>query len=238
MRTLFSCFLVRLALYGVLISALVIFQFPQLIVQKKVQSLKKVPQSVRVSLVAPPKPKPKKIIKPKPKPKKLIKPKPKKRVKPKPKPKPKPIPKAEVKEIPKIVPPDVNITKPKKVEIKKIEPVVEIAVIPEPTVVEVLTFEEENKIENYKAYLEETIRLNKKYPTKARRMRHQGIVKIRFIIDKNGKILESEIVRSSGFSTLDKATIALFKRIDDFDDPPEALETPYEFTVPLVYKLK
>lgn len=238
MRALFSCFLVRLTLYGALIASIVVLQFPQLVVEKKIQSLKKVPKSVRVSLVAPPKPKPK--IKPKPKPKKIIKPKPKPKLKPKPKKiiKPKPLPKPEVKIIPKIVPPDINITKPKEVEIKKIEPIVEVVVVEEPFMPEPLSVEEENEIENYKVYLEDTIRSNKKYPTKARRMRHQGSVKVRFVIDKNGKIMEYEIVRPSGFSTLDKATLSLFKRVDSFDAPPEALETPYEFTIPLVYKLR
>jgi len=229
----FSCFLVRLMLYTVVIASLVLLQFPQFMAEKKVRSMKKVPQSVKVSLVAPVKPKPKMKPKPKPKPKKIIKPKPK----PKPKKIIKPKPQAKIEE-PKREPVDINKTVPKKVQIQEREPIVERAVsIEEPFVAQSFSMEEENKTENYKAYIEDTIRSEKKYPTKARRMRHQGSVKVRFVIDEHGKIKKSEIVHSSGFNTLDKATLSLFKRIDSFDAPPEILETPYEFTIPLVYKL-
>ncbi len=243
MRTVFSFFFVRLIIYTAIITLILLFKFPQLLEEKKIKTTKKPPSSVKVTLVAPKKPKkikkikpkkkvkPKKIIKPKPKPK----PKKKKIVKPKPKPKPKPIPKTIVKEI--------NTTKVIKKEIKKIEP--KPIFIPEPEYIEIqepeeetLSVEEENEIQLYEEYLRDTIYSKKKYPTRARRMRHQGSVEMMFIIDRNGKIVKYEIVNSSKYSTLNKATMRLFEKIDKFDTPPEKLQTPYEFKITLQYKLK
>jgi protein TonB len=230
-----------------IIAAIFLFEFPRLVSEsKKILDIQKTPKSVSVTLVAPPKAKPK----PK-KPKKIVKKpkkkKPKKKIVHKRKPKPKKIlkPKPEPKVLPKPVVPvveDKNVTEVvKKAEIKKeqppVVPVVEQVAVYEEPVVESISADEQNEIDRYEDYLRETIFTNKKYPTKARRMRHQGSVKIEFVIDDSGKILSYNIIKSSGFSTLDGATKRVFEKIGSFKTPPKKLETPYRLSITLKYRL-
>ena len=77
---------------------------------------------------------------------------------------------------------------------------------------------------------------HRRYPRMAMARRQQGVPYIRFVIDREGKVLSSRLERSSGFPDLDREAVALPKRASPLPKPPidgdgEALElvVPVEF---------
>jgi protein TonB len=79
---------------------------------------------------------------------------------------------------------------------------------------------------------------HRRYPSMARSRRQQGVPYIRFVIDREGKVLSSRLERSSGFPDLDREAVALPKRAQPLPKPPadkpgETLElvVPVEFLV-------
>lgn len=81
-------------------------------------------------------------------------------------------------------------------------------------------------------------RLNqhRRYPAKAQMRRQQGVPYIRFVMNRDGKVLSSRIERSSGFPELDREAVALPKRSQPLPKPPadkagDAIElvVPVEF---------
>jgi periplasmic protein TonB len=80
---------------------------------------------------------------------------------------------------------------------------------------------------------------NKRYPREARERREQGVAQLAFSIDREGRVLSSRIVTSSGFPTLDEETLALVQRAQPFPTPPpEVSGTEIKFTVPVRYGIR
>jgi periplasmic protein TonB len=61
---------------------------------------------------------------------------------------------------------------------------------------------------------------NKRYPPEARSRRQSGEVLVAFTIDRQGRVVSSRIVRSSGVAALDKEMIAAVQRAQPFPPPP------------------
>lgn len=60
---------------------------------------------------------------------------------------------------------------------------------------------------------------NKRYPSEARAKRQQGIAKITFNMDRQGRVLSTRLVASSGSSALDREALSLTQRAQ-FPPPP------------------
>jgi periplasmic protein TonB len=60
----------------------------------------------------------------------------------------------------------------------------------------------------------------KRYPAKARSSGEQGIATVAFIIDRQGRLLTSRIVKSSGSPMLDQETLAMLGRAQPMPAPP------------------
>jgi len=67
--------------------------------------------------------------------------------------------------------------------------------------------------------LERLARL-KRYPFAARRDGQQDVVLVRFVIDRGGQVLASDIVKSQGFALLDREARALIRRASPLPAPP------------------
>jgi protein TonB len=57
---------------------------------------------------------------------------------------------------------------------------------------------------------------HKRYPEEARVNRQQGVAQLFFSVDRQGRVLESRIVRSSGSSILDDEALAVLRRAGPF----------------------
>ncbi|WP_174866080.1 energy transducer TonB [Pectobacterium polaris] len=79
----------------------------------------------------------------------------------------------------------------------------------------------------------------KRYPAYALRSKQQDTVLIRFVIDENGNVLSSAIVKSNGHDLLDRESLALLKRVSPLPPPPVSamkggrmeLVVPIEFVI-------
>jgi protein TonB len=76
----------------------------------------------------------------------------------------------------------------------------------------------------------------RRYPRAAMARRQQGVPYIRFVMDREGKVLSSRLERSSGFPELDREAVALARRASPLpkpadDKPGDTLElvVPVEF---------
>ena len=179
-----------------------------------------------------PKPEPKKIEKPKPEPKKVEK-------KPLPKPEPRPEPKIEPKVEPKPEPTPA-ITAPAPVATPA--PAVNtnlpannksIASAPAQKVAQELNLSNAQSDEDFSKVIA-AVKKHKSYPNNARRMKHQGVVEVRFLLKTDGNIDELKVTKSSGFESLDNGALENVKKASsEFPKPKEAryLRFPIAFTL-------
>ena len=175
-----------------------------------------------------PKPEPKKIEKPKPEPKKVEK-------KPLPKPEPRPEPKTEPK-----VEPQPAITAPAPIATPA--PAVNsnlpannksIAAAPAQKVAQDLNLSNAQSDEDFSKVIA-AVKKHKSYPNNARRMKHQGVVEVRFLLKTDGSIDELKVTKSSGFESLDNGALENVKKASsEFPKPKEAryLRFPIAFTL-------
>jgi protein TonB len=83
--------------------------------------------------------------------------------------------------------------------------------------------------------------LNKlrRYPRIPMVRRQQGVPYIRFVMDREGKVLSSRLERSSGFSELDREAVALPKRASPLPKPPaDKPGDTLELVVPVQFFLR
>jgi protein TonB len=55
----------------------------------------------------------------------------------------------------------------------------------------------------------------------------KGMARVRFTVDRSGRVVESEVVKSSGSPTLDGEALALVQRAGPFPPPPDGLPDAY-----------
>ena len=193
-----------------------------------------------------PEPKPEPKVEPKVEPKPLPKPEPKKIEKPKPEPKKvekKPLPKPEPRPEPKIEPkvePTPAITAPAPVATPA--PAVNsnlpannksIAAAPAQKVAQELNLSNAQSDEDFSKVIA-AVKKYKSYPNNARRMKHQGVVEVRFLLKTDGSIDELKVTKSSGFESLDNGALENVKKASsEFPKPKEAryLRFPIAFTL-------
>jgi len=83
------------------------------------------------------------------------------------------------------------------------------------------------------------IERHKGYPPAAQARHQTGIAQLAFTIDRQGSVVASRIVRSSGVAALDQETMATVKRAQPFPPPPPDMpgET-FDFTVPIRFNIR
>ncbi len=76
------------------------------------------------------------------------------------------------------------------------------------------------------------------YPRGAKRLRQTGVVTVRFVIDREGRVIASRIVAASGVSALDEEAMAMLARASPVPRPPPGvpgarieMRTPVEFSL-------
>jgi protein TonB len=142
-------------------------------------------------------------------------------------------------------------TPPPKEETKPPEPEAEVAIpIPEPPKPEPPTEEKHatappqakatpSSVIRWQSLLAAHIEQFKRYPAEARSRGDQGIAKVAFTIDHEGRLLMSRIVQSSGSAALDNETLAMLARAQPMPRPPDQLaDTQLTFVVPVRFNMK
>ncbi|MDY0873546.1 energy transducer TonB [Dongia rigui] len=83
------------------------------------------------------------------------------------------------------------------------------------------------------------IKKYQRYPKSAKRKKETGSPMVRFVFDRDGNVLEAQIVRSSGYESLDEDAIATFKRASPLPPlPPEIVGDQLARNIPINYSLK
>ena len=67
------------------------------------------------------------------------------------------------------------------------------------------------------------IRKHLRYPARAERRGHGGTAEVILSIDRQGRLLDSRIVRGSGNAELDEEALAVLKRAEPSFTPPPAM---------------
>jgi periplasmic protein TonB len=79
----------------------------------------------------------------------------------------------------------------------------------------------------------------KRYPSDAQSRGVEGVVMLSFSVDRNGRVLAHEIVRSSGHSELDKEVVSMIERAQPLPPfPPSMPEEKLDLTVPIRFSLR
>lgn len=91
---------------------------------------------------------------------------------------------------------------------------------------------------NYFALISSHLNRRKTYPAEARQARQQGIVSVRFTVDRSGGVSNISIRRSSGHDILDQTTIALLQRVAPLPRMPASMQREsITITLPIEYAL-
>jgi periplasmic protein TonB len=79
----------------------------------------------------------------------------------------------------------------------------------------------------------------KRYPAKARSSGEQGVTTVAFTIDRQGQLLTSHIVQSSGSPMLDQETLAMLARAQPMPRPPSEIpDNKLSFVVPVRFNIR
>jgi periplasmic protein TonB len=96
-----------------------------------------------------------------------------------------------------------------------------------------------NAVPTWKTHILALLERNKRYPEAAHSRHQQGVAQVFFSIDRQGRVLNSRVVRSSGASALDDEALALLRRAEPFPPPPPELPGPrVDLTVPIRFNLR
>ena len=89
---------------------------------------------------------------------------------------------------------------------------------------------------DYASRLRAWLEAHKTYPKRARMRREEGIVHVHFAVDRQGRLLGGDVVRSSGYASLDAEAMAMLDRSNPFPGAPHTVRgerievsTPVEF---------
>jgi len=92
---------------------------------------------------------------------------------------------------------------------------------------------------DYFALVSAHLNRRKVYPAEARQARQQGVVTVRFTVDRSGAVTNVSIKRSSGHDTLDRATLDLLQRVAPLPRMPASMvRDQITLSLPIDYSLR
>jgi protein TonB len=92
----------------------------------------------------------------------------------------------------------------------------------------------------YQTKLAAWLAKHKRYPKLAKRRKQQGVVKVKFQIDAEGKLLSHQLLERSSYDSLNKEVERMLKRASPMPPIPPALRTEgnqYTYTIPVRFEL-
>lgn len=99
--------------------------------------------------------------------------------------------------------------------------------------------EHDNLMMRYQSALAEAIEREKFYPSLARRLNQEGIIRVGFTVLADGSITNIHLVEPSAATALNRGAIEAIKRVGQFKPIPPALNMQsMELNISLIYKLR
>ncbi|PHR61077.1 MAG: hypothetical protein COA43_05400 [Robiginitomaculum sp.] len=90
----------------------------------------------------------------------------------------------------------------------------------------------------YYAKLAARMKRYKRYPASARKNKEEGTVVLQFTVLRNGRIIRSKVIQSSGQKSLDSASLRILKRVQPLPSfPPEMKQKSVTLTYPFQFRL-
>jgi protein TonB len=91
-----------------------------------------------------------------------------------------------------------------------------------------------NSVEAWKKKIGIQLASKREFPPGATGQR--GTAKVKFVIDRQGKLISRELVESAGSEVLDTAALRMVERAEPFPEPPaEVSDDSLTFTVPVIF---
>ena len=92
---------------------------------------------------------------------------------------------------------------------------------------------------DYMSRLRDWLERHKRYPRRAQNRREEGVATLFLVIDRDGRVLDSRVKRSSGYKSLDRATMSMVKRAEPLPKmPPEMQRNRIAIEVPIQFALR
>lgn len=82
------------------------------------------------------------------------------------------------------------------------------------------------------------IAMFRRYPGSARHAHEQGVVYVRFRMDREGHVLTASVVRGSGYPDLDQAALDTVRRADPLPSIPQDRPEELELAVPIEFYIR
>ena len=93
---------------------------------------------------------------------------------------------------------------------------------------------------SYAARVRSWLLAHKTYPKRAKMRREEGVVRVFFVIDRSGRLMEGRVTAGSGYASLDEEASAMLRRASPYPSAPQdvrgdriEITAPVEFTLPL-----
>lgn len=93
------------------------------------------------------------------------------------------------------------------------------------------------ELDRYRQIVWQAINNNLKYPLIARKRGIKGDIEVEFIVDREGKVLTCNIIKSSGYNLLDSAGLESIKEVKLPPLPYVIKEDTYSMAITLKYRL-
>ena len=96
-----------------------------------------------------------------------------------------------------------------------------------------------NDIKKWQTKIVKLVAKKQVYPRSAMRRELEGRAKVRVLIDRNGEILNHEVIQPTEHSVFNKEIPKLMKRINPLPVPPEAMpDSQLSFVLPLSWLIR
>jgi len=97
--------------------------------------------------------------------------------------------------------------------------------------------DDSGELESYKRVLDGYVFRHASYPAEAKALHQEGVVYVAFVLDREGRVLNFHLDRSSGFAALDNEALAVFARSQPFPAVPSDLPDPLTVVMPFRFSL-
>jgi TonB family protein len=87
------------------------------------------------------------------------------------------------------------------------------------------------------ALLHAAIQKQQHYPASALQLEREGRVKVKFTLDKNGRVSNLQVAESSGTSSLDEAALSAVKDAAPFSDAAQYIHAPQIYSIDVAFEL-